>query len=154
MIASNKKCIPVGCVPPTAVAVCWGCLPQCWYTPRVWAWRPPGVGLETPRCGTEETPPGQTPQLPPWVCAWRRARHAGIPPGDLQDMLGYHHPPSTEFLTHASENITLPQTSFAGGNDDTKHWTLYTNLAKSKETAICLDTVFRSISRLSLRHSF
>ena len=26
-------------------------------------------------------------------------------------------PPWTEFLTHASENITLPQTSFAGGND-------------------------------------
>ena len=25
-------------------------------------------------------------------------------------------PPWTEFLTHASENITLPQTSFAGGN--------------------------------------
>ena len=37
-----------------------------------------GVGLETP-------PPGQTPQLPPWVWAWRppprpAARHAGIPP--------------------------------------------------------------------------
>ena len=27
------------------------------------------------------------------------------------------HPPRTEFLTHASENITLPQTSFAGGNN-------------------------------------
>ena len=26
-------------------------------------------------------------------------------------------PPWTEFLTHASENITLPQTSFAGGNN-------------------------------------
>ena len=26
-------------------------------------------------------------------------------------------PLSTEFLTHAYENITLPQTSFAGGND-------------------------------------
>ena len=25
-------------------------------------------------------------------------------------------PPWTEFLTHATENITLPQTSFAGGN--------------------------------------
>ena len=25
-------------------------------------------------------------------------------------------PPWTEFLTHANENITLPQTSFAGGN--------------------------------------
>ena len=28
-------------------------------------------------------------------------------------------PPWTEFLTHASENITLPQTSFAGGKFDT-----------------------------------
>ena len=28
-------------------------------------------------------------------------------------------PPCTEFLTHATENITLPQTSFAGG----KNWT-------------------------------
>ena len=25
-------------------------------------------------------------------------------------------PPRTEFLTHATENITLPQTSFTGGN--------------------------------------
>ena len=36
---------------------------------------------------------------------------------DLQGMLGY--PPPllwTEFLTHTSKNITLPQTSFAGGN--------------------------------------
>ena len=81
---------------------------------------PLGVGLETPAA--------QTPQLPPWVWAWRPARHAGLPPpppGYLQGMLGYHlqcmlgyyHPPMwTEFLTHASENITLPQTSFAGGN--------------------------------------
>ena len=33
-------------------------------------------------------------------------RHAGIPP-----------PLWTEFLKHAYENITLPQTSFAGGNN-------------------------------------
>ena len=62
--------------------------------PWVWAWRtpPPGVGLENPppRCGP------------------------GDPPGDLQGMLGYHPPPCTEFLIHATENITLPQTSFAG----------------------------------------
>ena len=92
--------------------------------PPVWAWRHPlGMGLETP--------PGQTPQLPPWVWAWRPARHARIPapPGHLKGMLGYHlqcmlgyHPPptlSTEFLTHTSENITLPQTSFADGNKGT-----------------------------------
>ena len=35
----------------------------------------------------------------------------GTPPGTR------HHPPLwTEFLTHACENITLPQTSFAGGD--------------------------------------
>ena len=73
------------------------------------------------------TAPSQTPQLAPWVRAWKPARHAWIntPTRDLQGMLGYHlqgmlgyhhpHPPWTEFLTHASENITLPQTSFAGG---------------------------------------
>ena len=52
-----------------------GCLPQCilGYT------HPLGVGLETPRCGPGDPPPGvgletspdQTPQLPPWVWAWR-----------------------------------------------------------------------------------
>ena len=91
---SQQECIPVGCVPPAAAAV-WGgvCLSVCWDTP------PPGVGLETP--------PGQTPQPPPWVWAWRPPRQdpssstlgVGLetckacldtPPGDLQGMLGYH----------------------------------------------------------------
>ena len=72
-----------------------------WRPPQVWAWRPPGcgtgdlpcMGLETPRCGPGdppgcgpgdplgvglETPPSQTPQAPPWVLAWKPARHAGI----------------------------------------------------------------------------
>ena len=86
-------------------------------TPRAQAWTPPmGVGLDIPQsdpstfplgvclkpppprpdpstsspgCGPGD-PPCQTPQPPPWVWAWR--------------------PPLwKEFLTHASENITLPQ---------------------------------------------
>ena len=49
------------------------CLSACWDTPPgCGPGDPPGVGLETPS--------GQTPQLPPWVWAWRPARHAGIPP--------------------------------------------------------------------------
>ena len=82
----QQECIPVGCVPPAAVVVRGGGLPQCMleYTspsgcgpgeppPQVWAWRLLlGVSLETP--------PGQTPQLPPWVWAWKLAKHAGIPP--------------------------------------------------------------------------
>ena len=81
----------------------------------MWAWRPV-------RCG-----PGDSKARPlnfPLGCG----------PGDLQGMLGYHPletcnacwdttcnacwntPLWTEFLTHTTENITLPQTSFAGGN--------------------------------------
>ena len=30
-------------------------------------------------------------------------------------------PPWTEFLTHATENITLPKTSFTGGNNVPSH---------------------------------
>ena len=102
----KQECIPVGCVPPAVVAVCWGgvggvCLSACWDIP------PPGVGLETPQPYPSTSPwvwawrppPGQTPQPPPLVWAWRPARHAGILPLPLW----------TEFLTHASENITLPQ---------------------------------------------
>ena len=67
---SKQECIPVGSVPPAAVAVCLGgvCLSACWDT------HPP------PGCRPGE-PPDQTPQPPLWV--W---------PGDLEGMLGYHLP--------------------------------------------------------------
>ena len=99
-----------------------GGLPQCMlgYTPWVWAWRPLGVGLETPKVWASRPlvwawrPPGvdlQTPQV--WT--WRPPRHGpvelpsvglethqarplnfppGCGPGNLQGMLGYH-PPET-----------------------------------------------------------
>ena len=111
----EQECIPVGCVPPAAVTVRGG-PPQC-----MLGCNPLGVGLKTPLgVGSPamslqtipgvglETPPGQTPQLLPWVWAWRppparslnfplgvgletckacwdtpqrpAARHAGIPP--------------------------------------------------------------------------
>ena len=74
-----------------------GGLPQCmlgYTTPQLWAWRPPrcgpgdppGVALETtPQCVGLETPlPGQSPQPPLWVWAWRPpslARPLNLPPG-------------------------------------------------------------------------
>ena len=73
----------------------------------------------------EQAPPWpDLPQLPPWVWAWRPPGQIPLVcgPGNLQGMLGYHPPLWTEFLTHASENITLPQHSFAGGKND-KHKT-------------------------------
>ena len=66
-----QECLPVGCVPSAAVAVCWG------VSASVLAGiPPPGVGLETllrPGCGLGD----------PHGCG----------PGDLQGMLGYHPPP-------------------------------------------------------------
>ena len=110
-----------------------GCLPQCMlgYThtptthPHVGLETPLGVGLETPQPDPSTFPlgvgletPWPDPSTSPWVWAWRPhiARPLNLNPGcgprDLQGMLGYHpHPsplPWTEFLTHASENITLP----------------------------------------------
>ena len=61
---------------------------------------PPPLGTHTP---------GHT--HPPWACT--PPRHA-CPPA-MHAPLAMHTPLWTEFLTHASENITLPQTSFAGG---------------------------------------
>ena len=58
----EQECIPVGCVPPAAVNVCWGRSasvhvgihpPRTW-TPKVWVWRPTNQTLN-----------------PHWVLAWR-----------------------------------------------------------------------------------
>ena len=54
------------------------------------------------------------PQLPPWL--WRPPPHDQAPPGPGTPLGPDPHPLWTEFLTHASENVTFPQTSFAGGN--------------------------------------
>ena len=142
----TQECIPGGCVPPAAVAICCrggsasvhaGIPPRCGAGDLLWvlSWRPPlGVGLETPLGMGLETPQ---------VWAWKppQARPLNFPlgcgPGDLQGMLGYppgylqgmlgyhlqcmlgyHHSLWTEFLTYASENITLPQTSFEGGKNN------------------------------------
>ena len=101
-----------------------GCLPQ------YMLGYPLGVGLETP--------PGQTPQLPPgcgpgdpqarplnFPSGCGSGDLQGIlgyhPPGDLQGMLGYHlqcmlgyHPPPVNRMTDRCKNDTLLQTSFAG----------------------------------------
>ena len=94
---------------------------------------PPGVGLETPLgVGLEtplgvglETPPGQTPQLPPGCGPGDpprpAARHAGIPPARHA---GYYPPPPEQ--NDRCKNITLPQTSFAGGNKYCSEWVQHT----------------------------
>ena len=111
-----QECIPVECIPPTAVAV------SCGGSDSVHAGiHPLGVGLENPpRCGPREPParpfnfapgcapgdpPDQTPQLPPSrPCNSPPPPGVGLEtppsqtpqlppgcgPGDLQGMLGYH----------------------------------------------------------------
>ena len=99
--------IPVECILPAAVAVCWGvCLSACWDTPPRVDLEPPGCGpRDSPGCGPGDPParplsfppgcgPGQTPQAPP-----------GCGPGNLQGMLGYHPPPRIESQTRVKHNL-------------------------------------------------
>ena len=95
----TQECIPVGCVPPAAV---------------------PSGGVST------RHPPGSTPHIPP------AARHAGIPPAmhaeiappcckacwDTTCNACWDTTPSLNRMTNRCKNITLPQTSFAGGKDE------------------------------------
>ena len=70
--------------------------------------------------------------LVPGGCTWSQRMYLlelYLVPGDVPAggegvparwYLSRYPPPRTEFLTHASENITLPQTSFAGGKNGMK----------------------------------
>ena len=72
-LMNKQECIPVGCVPPAAVAVMGEGAPH--PLARSPSNSPLGVGLDQiplnfpPGCGPELDPP----QLPPWVWAWTRS---------------------------------------------------------------------------------
>ena len=61
--------------------------------------------------------------VPGGVPAWGVPGPGGVPAQGVYLPRGYlprYSPPWTEFLTHTFENITLPQTSFAGGKNGMK----------------------------------
>ena len=92
----KQECIPVGCIPPAAVAIMgglhmpllpgsrppWSRHPPGADPPQVWAWRPPlgQIPSTSPWVWTWRPPWPDPLQLPPWVWAWKPTRHAGIPP--------------------------------------------------------------------------
>ena len=79
---TQQECIPVGCVPPAAVAVCWGVSASV----HAGIHTTPGVCLETPPQVWAWRPPSQ-------LWAWRPPRpatHAGIPPPPMNRMTERH----------------------------------------------------------------
>ena len=88
-----------------------------WFEGWVSLQRPPLDTGPLDRGPQTETPPGQRP---PGEGTWDQAAR--------QEVTSYS-PPCSEWLAHASENITLPQTSFAGGN---KHYVKYLGLDSVK----------------------
>ena len=118
----TQECIPVGCVPDANWLSRGGgggwCIPEgfffgekklkkekkIWRPPKIW--KPP-ENLDEPPQNLEEPPQKiwRTPknlETPPKKI-WRPPKIWRHPPGPDP------HPPWTEFLTHASENITLAQ---------------------------------------------
>ena len=127
---SKQECIPVGCVPSAAVAVTDGAStprpgqapPRCGpgdplarspsTSPWVRAWRPPcqiplnfpqGVGLETCKACWDTIPPLENCCKAWWDTTWNACWDTP--------------PPPVNRMTDRCKNITLPQTSFAGGNN-------------------------------------
>ena len=82
-LIQTQECISVGCVPPTAVAICWGVSVSLHAgippgpgpgDPPVCGPGAPGVGLETPHmwawrspCQTPQPSPRYGPEDPPWT---------------------------------------------------------------------------------------
>ena len=121
-LQSEQECIPVGCVPPA----CCPYLPHALFPggipgPGGCTWSQGGVPGPGGGCLVPGGVPGPREGVP--GRGWVPGPGGGVPdprgctwsPGVY--LPRYSPPPWTEFLTHASENITLPQTSFAGGKN-------------------------------------
>ena len=139
----KQDCIPVGCVPPTCwlyLAACSALEGGCLLGGGVYGpggsgprgvWSPEGVwssgGCLVLGCLLQGGVWSGGCLVPGGVCSREGVCSGGCvwsEGGLSQCMLGYHTSPApdtppllTEFLIHAYENITLPQTSFAGGNN-------------------------------------
>ena len=104
---SRQECIPVGCVPPSAVAVPGG------------GGSPTGtpLGPDPP----DQAPPDQTPPHSPLLGAEppRREQTPSTTNLPRSSPPGPGTPPCGQ--THTCKHITLPQTSFAGGKKDGKY---------------------------------
>ena len=103
----KQECIPVGCVPPAAVAIRGSPpgtpLDQTPLEPGI----PPGADPPPPGAGTPQT--RQSPRAGiPWT------RHPTVPGTPPDQAPPDQAPPCGQ--THDCKHITLPQTSFAGGN--------------------------------------
>ena len=109
----KQECIPGGCVPPAAVAVSAGVSTH--------THTPPGTRDPLDKAPPRTRHPPGTEHAPDQAPPGTRFPRSGPPPGPVtppdQAPPDQAPPPWTETLTHASENITLPRTSFAGGNN-------------------------------------
>ena len=115
----KQDCIPVWCIQPTR----WPYLQACTAQGGCLVWGvcsgevhgPGGVCSGVPCLWGGVLVPGEWCLVPGGVCS-------GGVPGPRGGVVSKHAlrqtpPPWTEFLAHATENITLPQTSFAGGKN-------------------------------------
>ena len=93
-----QECIPVGCVPPACYPY-----PIVSHVSRGGLPNPSPPQADPPGC---RPPGGRPPSYVTCDACWGANHHPLLPS-----------PPCTEGMINACENITLPQTSFAGGKN-------------------------------------
>ena len=137
-IINRQECIPVGCVPPTSVAIsgCVWCTPSCPHTSH-----PHTPPLSAHTHIHKLLPCPQTPPLSTHPCSRPLCPSAcwdtypspypkcmlvyttlpkcmlGFTHHPAQVHAGIHPPPPMNSMTDTCENMTLPQTSFADGKN-------------------------------------
>ena len=136
LFLSKQESIPAGCVPPALHHMVVSLSKGVFLTETSPRHRLPNPWTEPPPPGTEN----------PLEGAWEQAAR--------QEVTSYRdsppRPPWAEWLTHACENITLPQTSFAGGNEQRNLLSILKE-RHYKETQVLM---YSTNSRSSLLWSF
>ena len=125
-----QECIPVGCVPPA----CCPYLPACTAPGGV-----PGLGSVSGQGGVPG--PGGT-----WSggCTWSQV---GVPGLGVYLVWGVYLPRYSlphlpvNRMTDRCKNITLPQTSFAGGNKEKKQYTTFGSVGSRCQYSLVKDVL-------------
>ena len=142
---TQQECIPVGCIPPTCCLYLPACTAPRGCTCPGGVYPPRGVylpmGLPARGVLAQGGVPAPGGCTCPGGCTWPRCMLAYTPPVNR--------------MTDRCKNITLPQTSFADGNNNKSRWYFNCNNVRKHHRQLSLKTWSNNqilTSRLKILH--